>query len=315
MQLIKSTALVLGFLFAISTAYYLSFWSHFDVDALQYMAVEDIIKGVAYPLRFMGLWLAGLIVLAVVTLATIDILTSSLPIKYSKISLGVFMGYTLLVGIFYTLTYFNKIQADKDITSIGSSFLFSFFFAFIYWLTDKKYDQEKTAASQAQQTYSKIHPAVSISNKLVIFLFIFLPISAIIAGQTDAKKILNKEQYDYVMASDLPKDSVRLAPPYLLFLGAAGEKYIFADTAQSERLIIDKEELKTVRIHHFDQNDSSSKIRRKNYLLSERRLAKLSNPKQKPVTVGAADRYDKRSESRLLSDTTRARHSNGATAK
>ena len=258
MQIIKSTALVLGFLFGLSTAYYLSFWSHFDIDVFQYMAVEDIIKGVAYPLRFVGLWLIGLSILVVVTLAVIDVTKDPMPSKKTKRILWAFIGYAIITTVFYLLIYLDKIPGDKDLASIGCSFIFSFFFAFIYWLTDYMHEQKKKTALQNQQTYEKQRPIVYITDSLVIFLLILFPISAIISGQTNAKKILNSEQYDYIMTRDLPKDTVRMTQAYLVFLGAIGEKYIFTDTKQQERFIIDKEELKIMRIHHFDKLEPHS---------------------------------------------------------
>ncbi|HEX8350378.1 MAG TPA: hypothetical protein VF598_10485, partial [Hymenobacter sp.] len=65
--MIKSTAIVIGLLFVISSSYYLSFWSRLNIDVFQYIEIEDIIKGVAYSLRTAISWFA--IVISMITIA------------------------------------------------------------------------------------------------------------------------------------------------------------------------------------------------------------------------------------------------------
>jgi len=61
-RFLESSTKILVFLFVLSIAYYLSFWIHFDINIFKYIELQDITKGIAYPLRFAAVGIVLLVV-------------------------------------------------------------------------------------------------------------------------------------------------------------------------------------------------------------------------------------------------------------
>ena len=246
--MIKSTAVVLGFLFGISIAYYLSFWTSFDIDVFQYIAIEDIIKGIAYPLRYAGVWLVVAVALVgfVITISTID--------KPEKQAARVLWGFLIVSGL---LGVFFEFVVSNQLVGIAFSLIFSVLIAVVYFVLDIQHTNKINTAT-AKDSFNEKHPHAVFFDVITVFAFIFLPINAIVAGQADARGILKGKRYNYIIARDLPEDEASTNQPYLIFLGAISEKYIFVERNSGERFIIDKDKLSTLRIHHFDSSDPAS---------------------------------------------------------
>jgi hypothetical protein len=243
--MIKSTAVTLGFLFGLSITYYLSFWTSFDIDVFQYLAIEDIIKGVAYPLRYAGVWLVVAVALVgfMVAVSTID-----KPEKEAERVLWGFFGLSLLLGIIFEFLVSNQL------IGITFSIVFSILITVIYFVLDMQHTNKVNAAT-LKKPFNEQNPVTVFLNVITVFAFVFLPINAIVAGQADARGIIKGKRYNYILAKDLPKDEASTKQPYLIFLGAISEKYIFIERNEGERFIVDKEKLPVLRIHHFDSSD------------------------------------------------------------
>jgi len=55
--MLKTTAVYISFLGLLSVIYHLVYWGRFDIDVFQYIALQDFITGIAYPLR-VAIWFA-----------------------------------------------------------------------------------------------------------------------------------------------------------------------------------------------------------------------------------------------------------------
>lgn len=247
--MIRSTATVLGFLFFLSVAYYLSFWSYFDINIFQYMAVEDIIKGIAYPLRYAGIWILGFftfLVLLFISFITID--TADLKLKLSKRTKKVVATFSLLTLLMVLFFYaFSDTVVIGMALSITVSFLIIFVYAAMLRLSG---ELDEVGRKQAV----KASPMSDTANWFSVYCAIFLTVNSVVSGQMEATRIQSGKEYNYVMTVDL-KEKVSTSNPYLLFLGAVSEKYIFIDREGGERFILDKTELTSLKVHHFDAGD------------------------------------------------------------
>jgi hypothetical protein len=250
--MLKSTAVFLGLLFGLATAYYLSYWGFFSINAFPYLAVEDIIKGVAYPLRYGGVWLLGAVAFVLLVFIA-DSLTGPLP-KRGKRLLAIFLAFAVIAAVTYVQF------ADNNIMGMVFSILLSMPLMMLYFIVDMEHERTSARNSNAE------HPLTTASNAMLVYAGIFLSINAIVAGQVEARAIHSGRRFSYMLSKDLPADKITTKKPYLIFLGAVGEKYIFIDSKEDERFILDKDELPALRLHNYDEADSATKQQFKRYL-------------------------------------------------
>jgi hypothetical protein len=241
--MIKSTAVVLGFLFGLSTAYYLSFWGFFGIDIFQYIAIEDIIKGIAYPLRLAGVWILGLFAFFVFMVTVLGIDAKDNWPKSARKPLVIFaIIAVIMIIVYYFLS--NNILAGMTLSIVLSMLLVTGYFA-VNSVHNSRADGSE-------------HPVLKFLNILLIYATIFLPINSIVTGQVEARAIHDNIRYNYIMKSDLESVKIKISQPYLIFLGAVSEKYVLMDKEQHELFIIDKSELPALKIQRFNQADESS---------------------------------------------------------
>jgi hypothetical protein len=246
---LKSTATILGFLFVLSTAYYLSFWSFFNLNVFPYIAVEDIIKGIAYPLRYGGVWIIGIVLFIIALFAASTIADGNSEGSLQSRARWI-LG--LLVGSFLVAATVYMVYADNNMLGMIFSITLSLVLLFLYYVIDAEHDRNKKAADEE-------HPLSIASNGFVLYSAILLSINAIVSGQVEARAIHSGKRYNYILTKDMPKDKISTSDPYLIFLGAVSEKYILIDKAENERYIIDKDELPDLKFHYYDYTDSASK--------------------------------------------------------
>lgn len=249
--MLKSTAAIVAFLFALSTAYYLSFWGYFEINPFQYISAGDIVKGVAYPLRFAGIWIAGILSFALLLYGTYQVKTTHNVPDYAKGSLLVLFAALFMLGVSYLRN--KESMATGVIASIAlSSFILGF-----YLMLNLVHERRKAAAPPATTIE---HPFAQILDYVIVFSTVFLSANALLSGQIEARNIHSGKDYSYVLSQDLP-DTQRTDAPYLIFLGAISEKYIFLDSTEREHFVIDKDELPVLRVHRFVLSDTLSSPR------------------------------------------------------
>jgi len=250
---IKSTAFILGYLFAIATAYYLSFWSYFDIDIFQFISIEDIIKGIAYPLRFADIGLIFIFLFFVVLYTLIGLTKYDTSTRWFVIIILSSLSI-LAARLLHNFKYLNA----SPLTGVAITALLTMLLIVIYLVSNDAYEADKKKADEAGGDFVDEHPAIKFRNFIISFSLIFFPINAIIAGQVNARDIHDGKNYNYVMRQDLPKDKISIRYDYLIFLGAISEKYIFINKNENERFVFDKEELKALRIIHYNINNIAS---------------------------------------------------------
>jgi hypothetical protein len=281
---IKSTAFILGYLFAIATAYYLSFWSNFDIDVFQFISVEDIIKGIAYPLRFADIGIIGIFLFFVILYGAIGLTKynrgDAIAVSIIVLTLSGFAGWVL---------YYFKYSDASPRAGIAIAALLTILLVVVYLIANDGHEEDKKKALAANDPFSDEHPIISFRDNIIVFSLIFFPINAIIAGQVNARDIHDGKKYNYVMRQDLPQENVKIRFDFLIFLGAVSEKYIFLNKNEDERFIIDKDELPVLKINHFD-NTSKESVNH----LAANILAQLQDTTQAP----AKKKADQKSKSK-----------------
>ena len=255
---IKSTAVVLGFLFTLSIAYYLSYWSHFDVDVFQYMAIEDIIKGVAYPLRYAGFVILLFTAYMLFAVAIIEFTDEDIGKGISKSQFWIFGGSAIVSLIIYLLAYYNKITVNLALVGFFLSFTVAALFLAIYSVADSIHKKRQKKAEEAGNVYTDEPIMSDFFNVISALSAAFLFVSAITLGHSDAKNIVENKNFDYIMIQNFPKDKIHTKQPYLVLLGVVSEKYILTDCAHNEHFIIDKDDMHVMQTCHFDSEDSLS---------------------------------------------------------
>ena len=106
-------------------------------------------------------------------------------------------------------------------------------------------------------------------DSAIIISATFLFLSAITSGQADAKDILQGRDFNYVLLKNLPKDKIKTSQPYLVLLGAVSDKYIFTDCAHYEHFVIDKDDMHSIQMRHFNMNDTLASVRFRRDLFSK----------------------------------------------
>lgn len=238
---LESSTKIFGYLFALSIVYYLSFWINFDINIFQYIAIEDIIKGIAYPLRFAALGIAGLFMIIVLLVFFVIVIEGSKRVK-NKI-FDTTKSERKITGILFVAALIASIAFAffPEINSIGiaASFSLSFLLVTIFYIVED--EDGKNLLSEIAQPYA-------------IYCGIFLLTNAVISGAWEANRIKKGIEYNYVLRSDF-KDKLKSKSPYLIFLGAVSDKYIFIDASGFERFIVDKSELPVLKVHHYNRAD------------------------------------------------------------
>lgn len=258
---LESSTKILFFLFVLSISYYLAFWTHFDINVFQYLAIEDITKGIAYPLRFAGvgiLFLSAVIVLLLllgIFISSVDKDGEMRPFKSTKGGRKV-LKILFLTTLFASVVFYSL--PEYTFIGIAVSFVMSLFLMALYYIGRDDADSVVTKV---------IAPSLK-------YCAIFLTINSIIAGVYESNRISKQVEYNYVVQQDIA-GKIKTDAPYLIFLGAVSDKYIFIDKSGFEHYIVEKSELPSLKFHHYYRGDSSSVIHM-NTMLEQGRI--LKNP-------------------------------------
>lgn len=245
---LESSTKILVFLFLLSITYYLSFWIHFDINIFQYIALEDITKGIAYPLRFAGVGIVAIAVFIILLIfaavfiegrnkngETKRIIKSS---KAARTTLAILSATALLASLAF---YFVP---EVTIVGIAVGFVLTLFLIVLYYIVEDSDSEDDSLLDEIIAPY-------------LAYCAIFLIINSIVAGVYEANKIQKEIEYNYVLQEDIA-DKIKTKAPYLIFLGAVSDKYIFIDRAGFERYVVDKSELPSLKFHHYDRGNKAS---------------------------------------------------------
>lgn len=235
------------------------------------MAIEDIIKGVAYPLRYFGVLLLVLIAYFALSLIVYDVASSKLLSKGRKARLIIFTVAAILSLCSYLATYYSNTDKIPEwlqypfsfnirpllFFGLGLAFTATTLMVTSYQASNIIYRLRKANARMLGQSFRELPLSVTFMNFAILFSLSFLFISSIISGQIDAKDILLGREFNYVMRQTLPNDiKIKLNRPYLILLGSFSNKYVFVDSEHNEHFFIDKDDMHAVQVRRFDSSDS-----------------------------------------------------------
>jgi hypothetical protein len=256
---------LLPYLYFVSMCYYWGYWGAFDVDAVNYYATSDLVKGIASPISstlfFLGayifimkaieliigriniprlrLWF--LLVVAVLLTVTIGLLFADFITKSKNVN------YASPTPIADNTSLVLEYQLLPSLVTITLAFIIHFMY------TDRK----------------ELLP-----KWWLIFLLLF-PSRAFSDGATKAVTIFRGTKFDYVVADSLAsakKDTYK-------FLGKAGEYYILETLSNTKSIIIPASKLAPLVIEKFSIYDTAS-IRR---FKRNRKLVTAPAPSPKPL--------------------------------
>lgn len=273
--MIKSTAVVIGLLFLISSTYYLAFWGSFGIDVFQYLQVSDIIKGVAYPFRAPGAWLlifAGelAIALSIVSLEKSNNHFQKDVHAEDRISarrvtgdrLYLIMKFISLLAACAGACQYVELSIGSirgaNITGVISSSLIAVAFTASYATADYRYETRKMAELFGKNEQPKVKNGL---NKLldysVIACSIYFLVNALSLGLLDARKIKEESEYNYVSDSNFLGTESLSGTKNLVYLGSISDKYIFTYNNASH-FVVDKSKIPILSICHYALNDSKT---------------------------------------------------------
>ncbi|SHL26242.1 hypothetical protein [Hymenobacter psychrotolerans] len=269
----KLLLLFVPYLIIVSCLYYYGYWGTLGIDIFPYMGVEDLIKGVAFPLRISLIRLAffaGLIILLCYAIYRDEVSeasekqaadSTSTKKEMSGKSRSIQILISLIISILFIYYIYLSATDAYDMatgnyikTGIPSFVSFLLLFA-IMLITDR------IAISQGYAFQTHIEHGKIIHNNIPkstfvftsIFIIIFLIPYSFITGYYDARDITEYRQYSYVKRPAF-QDNEQLNKRYnsLLYLGKFGDYHFFSTVDQKQRIIINSDSLPTLLLYHYN---------------------------------------------------------------
>jgi NADH:ubiquinone oxidoreductase subunit 5 (subunit L)/multisubunit Na+/H+ antiporter MnhA subunit len=256
--MIKSTATLIGFIIALSIIYYISYWGSFDINVFQYLAATDIIKGVAYPLRF-GVLLGAVFSLYVLIVTIQALFKKSKELKKEDAKVEEKKGRVIANSIFLVISalvfaYFRDRVLAGAVLSIFSLFLVINIITFVNAI----FDAAGLGLNKEEVSPFKKSFLIDIISLFEMPLIVLLLVNALISGQVEANAIKSGISFDYIATRDLPPNTLKTNEKYLIFLGSAGDKYFFIDKVSNEHFVVDKAVLQVVKSFHFERGSKDA---------------------------------------------------------
>ena len=284
--MIRSIASLLSCLFIISSCYYLCFWGRFNIDIFQYIAIEDMIKGVLYSISSAIAW--AFVILLIVGFSLMFELVdfdSKTPKEYSPKIEANFLRHVIKVVFWIILplgiiAYHEVDKSNRDneyftgdlfykilyvipllslILSISS---YRLIIVYINNIDNMPIKSEKrnllTTLLELTKKIFVIKPKVdssyiytSLLEYLTIGLFVYLLTSAVTLGILNSEKIIKGVEYNYVteISPSLIPGSYK---GKVIYLGTISSRVLLADTLIRSYFVVDKDSVPSLHIHHVN---------------------------------------------------------------
>jgi hypothetical protein len=236
----KSLLLSIPYLIVLSLAYYWGYWGYFNIDAVSYYGVQDLIKGFAYTLP------------SVITIGTIlflgnNLLDYILDIAREKFSKSTVSAITSIPFAIFIILSFTDTMPDIVGNWIGTAVLVMMILTLI----------------EGAFLGIKRHWNWAIDNTLSFFILKWLVSFGIISflvsysyGKHEAQSIIENQSFSYYkIKSDSDSTEFNSA---LKYLGKAGDYYFFISPDNKAKHIISIEKVPNLVLYNYDKTDSSS---------------------------------------------------------
>lgn len=266
----KGLLLLIPYLIVLSLAYYWGYWGYFDIDAVSYYGVQDLIKGFAYTLP--AVLTVGVAIL--VGSQTLDFYLTVLQKRFNKPVARVLYAIPFIAFI---LLVFSDIISD----SAGD------------WVGPVVVTVIVLGLSEVLLNVIGGYWAWAIANAVSFFFVKWLVVFSIVSfvssysyGRNEARSISKNRRFPYAQLA-LSLDSVKEMRPFK-YLGKAGDYYFFISCDNTEKRIVSAQTIPTLVLHQYDRNDSAST---RAYRALEHRgkpLPKVLPPTKSPVPPSAA---------------------------
>ncbi|MBH8567322.1 hypothetical protein KB206_00385 [Microvirga sp. STS02] len=236
----KSLLLLIPYLIVLSLAYYWGYWGYFDIDAVSYYGVQDLIKGFAYSLP--AVLTVGIAILA--GSQTLDFYFTALRKRFKKPVARTLYGIPFIAFIFL-------IFSDNVPESAGD------------WVGPIVVTVIVLGLSEVLLNVISGYWDWAITNPIPFFFVKWLVVFSIVSfvsaysyGRNEARSISKNRHFSYSQLA-LSPDTAQAKRPFK-YLGKAGDYYFFISWDNKERRIVAVQTIPTLVLHDYDKNDSAS---------------------------------------------------------
>jgi hypothetical protein len=247
--MLKSSAFLIGFFFFVSTLYYVSYWGAFGIDAFQFLEVQDITKGILFPVKYSLITCVCYLILMGFLFSleiNINSLKKTLEIKNASDELSI---------IRLVMRNDKRGIRKMRLSSRISSFIIPLLLLIYYFYSD--------TVSQLQTSIISFIASICVSNVLSLlmpaihrliftgptnkhFLYhssltmiIFISGYSYLSGITESRAVLLHKRFRYTAAKYMTDTQGTKSKVYIL-VGKIGNKYSFIDFSNQEKIFIDQ---------------------------------------------------------------------------
>jgi len=241
MEWLKSNIgwLALPYIFFVSVLYQVGYWSHFNINILNFLGLQDSINIILFP--FAVEMIQIIIILSYIGLIIIaPLFIKSYTGVFSKIGIVFIYLIISLVLIFYFLT-----TDSYNLDQIKSVIIWLVLIGIIYFIYLKASDDRIKEIFGLR----KIH--LLLISRILILLFI--PSYAFNSGDISAFKIKQKTKYQYVETSLLNNNVGFENYNNLIYLGKGGETFFFTTPDFKYNLITSQSNFKNLILKTYTQ--------------------------------------------------------------
>lgn len=269
----KALLWLVPYLYLVSVAYYWGYWGPFNIDALNYYPVSDLVKGVTSPLIDTLGTAVGLSVAIFIGRYVLGLMAKRLNLFWiAVIMVLIFLIIFFFIGyIIFTLHVVNtllpanpKVYNDVQFLKHGIIQPLTMILVFII----------ASLVIESNLPFIDVYSAKYVARSSAIYFLLFFPCQAYMNGFDHAWQIQHNEVFDYVLADSLaiPEKGI------YKYLGKAGEYHILLTLDNLKRVIIPVDKLTPLTIERFIKEDIGSIQRFK----AHQKLLTTPAPQQKP---------------------------------
>jgi hypothetical protein len=232
---------LLPYLYLVSVAYYLGFWGTFDIDAINYYPVSDLVKGVTIPISMTSTIAAVL----EITMAYVKYSAEKILRKSGALTLGSIMVVTFLVTTISFICRNNSIVDDvAKTTNMFRNIAGILLFVFV------------VITAKVESTFTPTSISKSTLRFSYLLFALYLPCQANIDGRINALVIHENEEFNYVKV-----DSIAAPKGIYKYLGKAGDYHFLLSTDNIKQVIMPSDKMNSLVIEHFSRKDRLSVAR------------------------------------------------------
>lgn len=270
--MLKTTAFYISFLGLLSVIYHTIYWGQFDTDIFQFIALQDFITGIAYPLRTA---LAFAVVFLVLIALTHPLILKNDPTKRdlrervraatgvafedcSDVEAWVEKAHDQNPAAFAKAVVISQQKRNHLMRGVMYSFaivavvsLLGYFLLFSTnaWLASwTAFVITCLVLALSQFAYGRFENILDLKSvkeewiafidEFIITLMLFLPINAALAGYTEAQRVLTRETYKFVASAELPLPAGTQVGKTLIYLGKVGVSYFFLSSDLKHHFVV-----------------------------------------------------------------------------